>query len=678
MCGIAGEFVLRGDRLVQEQNVIPMISILAHRGSDEWGYYVNQPRTVMLLHTRLSIVDLAHGRQPLANEDGTVWISFNGEIYDFQRMARELESQGHRFRTKTDTEVIVHLYEEYGEDFVDRLRGEFALALYDQKKSTLLLVRDRFGIKPLYYSVDHSSLIFASEMKAIFRHPKMAAELDYQSLPHIMCGVMLPSETPFKNVRQVEPGCFIRIEDSEIRQVKYWDFTLPLWVNNKDLAQQRSEEDFVEEFRDLLEEAIRLRLHGDVEVGVYLSGGIDSSSVARTMARLSKRPVKAFTIAFENTDYDEAQLAESVAQQGGLEHHVIRIGKGGLAHHFTKSLWHSEIPVLNSHGTAKFLLSALASRSLKAVLTGEGADELLVGYNLFKHQQLLEELRKAPRTRQARRRLNDFLASEGVWTGITKAKGYKEFDRIIGLFGSYPYTVLRALIFKQKVHAVLSRSFREMIEDSDPVADLAASIDRLQLAVLPPIAATQYVLFKTDLPGYILNFLGDREEMAHSIEGRTPFLDHKLVEFAWQLPLSLKLKNGSDKYILRRAFADLLPIVSQARKKMFLAPSLESLGLDERNPIFENYFSPSFVREVGIFDPVRLNLVRRAVRCLPRRSYYHKIFEGVLVFALSLHVIYDLFCRNFPKFAEQFSRPALAYDLREGSCIDFATRRTAL
>ncbi|MFQ5549597.1 MAG: asparagine synthase (glutamine-hydrolyzing), partial [Woeseia sp.] len=332
MCGIAGEFRLEARGAIEIGRIIPMIATLEHRGPDEWGYYVDPSSRVALLHTRLSIVDLAGGRQPLCNEDGTVWVICNGEIYGFADITRDLVKRGHRFRTRSDTEVIIHLYEEYGDDFVRHLRGEFAFALYDGRKSTLYLVRDRFGIKPLYYTQTGSSVIFASEAKAILRHPDTDVRPDRRTFYRFLSGVFTPTDTIFDGIKQVEAGCYLKLANGIIRRTRYWDLNFPR-SGEPDLAGY-AEQELIEEFRRLFVEAVRLRLHGDVEVGTYLSGGIDSGAVTVTAAQVSGHPVKAFSIGFKNADYDETRGAAGVARKYGLDHQIVPVGPGDLAPHF--------------------------------------------------------------------------------------------------------------------------------------------------------------------------------------------------------------------------------------------------------------------------------------------------------------------------------------------------------
>jgi asparagine synthase (glutamine-hydrolysing) len=654
MCGIAGEFIFDPKGRVDESRIVPMVSTIRHRGPDQWGYYLGCSGSVLLINTRLSIVDLSNGRQPLSNEDGSVWVVLNGELYGFQDIAKDLESRGHHFRTRSDTEIIVHLYEEYGEDFVSHLRGEFAVALLDQRNEVLYLVRDRFGIKPLFYSRLNDALVFGSEIKAILGHGKARARLDHVTLFHMLHGLVLPEATCFENIRTVEPGCMLRISRSAVTRRRYWD--LPLGGQ----VVPGSEEEAVEEFRRLFDEAVRLRLHGDVEVGAYVSGGLDSTSVAATAAEIGGRPVKAFTIEFDDKKLNEGEAAAEFAQGRGFAHHTIRIGPGDLAPHFERSLWHSEIAVSNSHGTAKMILSELARRHVKVVLTGEGADEALGGYNVFHHIALLEEVRAHPQDRERRAALETLLSKEhsGIAllnTGILPIRALPEYDRITGLFGAYPYSMARALRTAKKARFVMSGDFRREVAGIDPIAEMAERIGRGKMKSLSGVAAHQYYLFKADMPSYNLNFLGDRVEMAHSIEGRVPFLDHKLIEFAFSLPVSFKLRNGRGKYILRRALEERLPSALQVKKRPFVAGSSETLGLDRNSDLSARYLNSRAIRETGLFNPQVLGGMRRSLPYLPRGSRLLSLTETLLTAVVSINAINEMFCDRFENSAARFN-----------------------
>jgi asparagine synthase (glutamine-hydrolysing) len=663
MCGIAGEY--RFDRTARiDESVIPRLAAtLHHRGPDEWGYHLGPHASTLLLSTRLSIVDLANGRQPIANEDGSVWVILNGEIYGFAELARSLEQRGHRFRTRTDTEVIVHLYEEVGESFVDHLRGEFAIALLDQRQDALYLVRDRFGIKPLFHAERPEGIVFGSEIKALFQFPGMRRELNRRHLVHTLHGLLAPGETYFEGVRDVEPGCMLRVSRDGVTRRRYWD--LPFLADPAQAPARVDEREAIDEYRRLLHEAVRLRLHGDVEAGVFLSGGIDSTAIATLMADEATRPVKAFTIAFANETFDESAHAVGLASTLGFDHHLVRIGRGELGPAFERSIWHHEIAVGNSHGVAKFLLSRLARQHhLKVVLTGEGADESLAGYNVFRHLLLLDALRRQPRDPQLRRDLDALLNSLGMYSGILPVRELPDYARITSLFGAYPYAMARAIRLSRAARRILSREFRAEIADLDPIARTAHSIGIGRLSGLDPVSAHQYYGFKADLASYILVCLGDRAEMAHSLEGRLPFLDHKVVEFACTLPVDLKVRDGATKHVLRAAMASRIPDAAARRKRPFMAPSAETLGLDRRDRRNDTdpgrFLDRDVVRKVGLFDPFAIAAMRQSLRLLPARSYAHSLAETLLTIVASTHALHELFCERFDDSVARFCAPVQA------------------
>lgn len=651
MCGLAGQFIFDPSRRVDTSRIEPAAAALAHRGPDQWGYHVGRGGSALLVSTRLAIVDLANGRQPLSNEDGTIWVALNGEIYGYAAIARSLEQRGHRFRTRTDTEVIVHLYEEHGEAFVERLRGEFAIALLDERAGRLYLVRDRFGIKPLFYTERDGSIAFASEIKGLFHLTGMPRRLNRRRVLHTLHGLIMPGETYFEDVHDLAPGSLLAISSAGARHTRYWD--LPFVRED---AARADEREAVEEYGRLLRESVRLRLHGDVEAGVFLSGGVDSAAIADGMAEAAGRPLKAFTIKFERDGFDESAPAVNLARARGFEHHLLRIGPGGLAAAFDRSIWHGEIAVGNSHGVAKLLLSELARPHVKVALTGEGADESLAGYNVFRHLLLLEALRRDPRDRERRRELDALIASLGLYSGILPIRAYPDYERISALFGAYPYAMARALRLSRAARRILSRGARRDLAGVDPIQDMAARIGPGRLADLGPVSAHQYYGFKTDLAGYILVCLGDRAEMANSLEGRVPFLDHPLVEFACTLPVSLKVRDGATKYILRQAVQARVPEAAGRRKHPFMAPSAETLGLD-RGGDPGRYLDRHTVKAVGVFDPLAIAALRQSLKLLPRRGRAYTMAETLLTIAASTHALHELFIERFDESTRRFAVP---------------------
>lgn len=650
MCGIAGEFAFRREQVAATAG--GLISALHHRGPDSSGHYLSPAGNVLLVNTRLAIVDIGGGAQPLANEDESVQITFNGEIYGFAALARQLERRGHRLRTRCDTEVIVHLYEEYGEGFVEHLRGEFAFALYDRRQHALWLGRDRFGVKPLYYVESPRSLLFGSEIKAVFSHPGIKRELNRPFIYSYLQGLLPPDETAFAGVRQVEPGCLLRVTAAGLESRRYWQ---PRFVERSNRADSRVvARESVEEFRRLFAEAVELRLQGDREPGIYLSGGLDSRAVATQAVRLSGRPMKAFTVAFDDPDFDESARAAETVRQHALDHQVVTIPAAGLASHFVRSIWHCEMPVVNGHGAAKLLLSGLASKQVKSVLTGEGADELLAGYDLFRHQALIERVRREPRNPALRAQIRQFLSSVDLLSGTVNARDYADYDRVVELFGAYPYPVMRALKLGRWIRKLLSREYIQCIGDFDPLEQLAARWSSRPLAGDDPLSATQDFLFRTQLPSYILNCLGDRMEMANSVEGRVPFLDHKLAEFAFGLPRSLKVRDGQGKVLLREALGQSHPAY-RVPKRAFFSPAA-TLDLRNRESPLNRYLDRRVTEECGIFHPARLRTLKQALPFLRKGSNHRARCEGLLTFAISVHALHELFCGNFKGSMTRFKR----------------------
>jgi len=665
MCGIAGQIAIASGVRVDREVVPQTAALLAHRGPDGWGYAVDPAESVLLLNTRLAIVDAVGGRQPLTNEDGQIWVTLNGECYGFERQRRWLESRGHRFRTRTDTEVLVHLYEELGESFVERLRGEYAFALHDRRRGVCLLARDRFGVKPLVFTEHRGRLLFASEVKALFADDTIERVLDREHVLHAVSGVFLPQRTFFKGVRHVEPGAFVRAEVGRgWTSVRYWN--LPFRSNPDDSAEPRpGDADAIARFGDKLREATQVRLHGDAKVGAYLSGGVDSAAVLNAICE-SGSAAPAFTVGFEDSRFDETAAASLVAQRLGAAHHVIGVDSARLADAFVASEWHSETPVINAHGAAKFMLSRLASAHVKVVLTGEGADELLAGYPQFRHQQLIEACRQSPRDRQAAALLKQFISSNTVVAGITPFESYPHYEQIVARFGAYPYTAARVFPLQGKIRWVLSAECRRTMSGVDTLASLEGAVGARALAGLDPISASQAVLFRTQLPGYILVNLGDRQEMAHSVEGRTPFLDHELVELACALPMRLKLAVHRNKHVLRSLLDRVLPTASVRPKNIFMAPSTRALGLDGSMSSLDDWLSPRAVREAGVFSPLALSALRRIVRHTPHGSRSSSMAEAALVFAVSVSVLDGLFCRGFAAAKARYAPDPARFDLESG------------
>src|SRR3989475_3905322 len=390
MCGIAGIMSLNSQPVSIEE-LRSMCAALVHRGPDDEGFYLGRDKSVGLGMRRLSIIDLQTGRQPVSNEDGTVWVVFNGEIYNFRDLRRKLEQRGHAFSTATDTEVIVHLYEEYGQHCVEKLRGMFAFALWDDRSQTLLLARDRLGIKPLYYAEVGGRLLFASELKAILQAPEVQRSVNWRAVSHLFTGLTTPpAESIIEGVRKLEPGHLLIASPGKDPQTeRYWEVRF-------EPDYSRSEEDYAEELRERLEESVALHLVSDVPLGAFLSGGLDSSSVVATMARLTSSPVKTFSIGFTDEDYNELHYARLVAQRFGTDHHEL-ILEPNVVDILEDLAWHLDEPFGDPSAIPTFMVSKLAADHVTVVLSGDGGDELFAGYDKYLVEQKERRYRFVPR-----------------------------------------------------------------------------------------------------------------------------------------------------------------------------------------------------------------------------------------------------------------------------------------
>ncbi len=658
MCGIAGVFLPSGIGWLEPREYFPMIGAIAHRGPDGMDYWINRSHTALLMHARLALVDLEGGRQPLSNEDGSLWLSCNGEIYEYREIMRRLAIEGHRFRTACDSEVIPHLFEEHGAGCFEMLRGEFAFALYDAKERALYLVRDRFGIKPLYYAEAGNQVVFGSEIKAVLSHPGIEPRFDRRSARGVLAGITLQGETLFDGVKEVPPGHFVRVGESGITVRPYWTLEIGGWNKALDLN------DAAAEYGERFDEAVKLRLHGDAPVGAYLSSGVDSSAVVDSMARQAAGQVKAFTIRFDDPGLDESSAAGRVASQSGVEHHVVDVGAQALADNFSASLWHSEIPVFNTHGTGKYLLSKACQGHVKAILTGEGADETLAGYAMYRHQQLLDAGRRSGSPEIATK-IREMLKREGALSGLLPVSAYRQKAMVEAIFGFYPYAALRALTVERLMARVMAREFVDEFPLAGEFARLADHLPLAGLKQLDAATASRFISLKCDLPAYNLNFLGDRQEMAHSIEGRLPFLDNQLADFALSLPPSLLMNEKEGKLPLRRAMASRLPnYIHQGAKKVFWAP-VHAVDRVLDSAFCELALSKEAVRDAGLFDPGRLNILKFAARAAPARTSTGMALRTILTCAASLHLVHDMFVANFPASSANFMPSAARRQLEQ-------------
>jgi asparagine synthase (glutamine-hydrolysing) len=556
MCGIAG--IVSSDRLRanDSERVIEMRDVLAHRGPDAAGLFSDDHAA--LGHRRLSIVDLAAGQQPLANEDETVWITFNGEIYNHADVRQHLEQHGHTYRTRSDTETIVHAYEQWGDECVDHLRGMFAFAIWDAPRRKLLLARDRLGVKPLYWAQCGDRLVFASEIKSILESGLIHARANEPAIPELLgTRALAGARTMFEGIFKLMPGHILTFERGRVSIRCYWD------VPREPGERSRSRTEDVQQFRALLEQSVRLRLMSDVPLGVFLSGGIDSSVIAALMARMIDRPLQTFSVAFADRAFNELGYAREVATAIGADAHEVVIDDRDFFGALPRLLWHEDEPIAHPSSVPLYFVSALAKEHVKVVLTGEGSDELLAGYG-----------------RYPRALLNWHAGS--VYARVLP-DGIRR--QVAGAMSSLPGRVGR---YARRSFLAVDHTPDLTFFDNFAAVSVAAQ-RRLLSPVLAPLANSEWAygpsmeyfsapgtgsmlsrVLYADLKGYLVELLmkQDQMSMAASIESRVPFLDHHLVEFAAQLPEDRKLSAFSTKRILREAAADVLPERILKRPKM--------------------------------------------------------------------------------------------------------------
>ena len=601
MCGIAGILGLSaGAAAASHAELEAMIATLHHRGPDGTGVLCRDG--IGLAHARLSIIDLSGGPQPIHNEDQTVWVVFNGEIFNFIELRAELEQAGHRFYTRSDTEVIVHLYEQHGLNFVQRLNGQFAIALWDARLQRLVLARDRTGIRPLFHTTVNGRLLFASEAKALFAVAGVPRRLDPLALAEIFTfWAPLASRSVFDGVSALPPGHLMVVEGGRTRIERYWDWSFP----DHPIAATRSADDYADELRELLIDAVRLQLRSDVPVGAYLSGGLDSSVITALIHHFTDVPLRTFSLTFEDDEFDESAHQQQLVDHLGTQHSQVRCTRADIAAGFPRALWHAESPILRTAPTPLMLLSGLVrEQGYKVVLTGEGADEVFGGYDIFKEAQVRRFMARAPQSRlrpQLLKRLYPYLKHSPAASGAF-AKAF--FSEGIERLGEPYFAHIPRWTTTGRIAQFFSPQLRDAVADWDPYRAIDATLPA-EIRRWPPLGRDQYVEAHTLMSGYLLCSQGDRMAMANSIEGRFPFLDHRVIEFANKLPPRYKLMGLTEKYLLKRSMKGLLPESVRTRSKQpYRSPDSQSFFNDGKPVEYvAELLSERRVAEAGYFDP---------------------------------------------------------------------------
>lgn len=636
MCGIIGIYHHNHLGGIREQALRRMLSSLVHRGPDGQGVYRDD--SVVLGHRRLSIIDLSTGAQPMANEDSSIHVCANGEIFNYREIASDLVKRGHSFRTTCDIEVILHLYEEYGTGLFEHLEGQFAFALWDAKAKKLVLARDRFGICPLYYSMHKDMLVFASEIKAML--PFLGRlRLSPEGMAQVFTfWAPVAPRTAFDGIRQLRPGQCMVFREGSTDSFQYWDVRFPA-AGDHDLTEEGKAMAMLHE---LLDESASLRLRSDVPVGAYLSGGLDSSVISALVKRHAPG-METFSVSFSDPSFDESAFQESMGRSLGTHHHVRKIGYEDIGSVFEQVVWHAETPVLRSAPAPMFLLSQLARENgIKVVLTGEGADELFGGYDIFKETLIRRFWARQPESAARPLLLFALYPHSPVQmrrSGRMLMSFYREDLMKTMHFG---YSHLPTWRTTSAIQQFFSEEFRMTIGAYDPIGELEELIPG-EFSSWHPLNRAQYLEIKLLLAGYLLSSQGERMTMAHGVEGRYPFLSHRLCEFASRLSPHLKLKGLKEKYILKKAFRQELPPEIFSRvKQPYGAPNKEAFfrNTHPRSNI-EPYLGRDSIVKAGVFDPDRVESLM--VKCA-RHGRMGFRDNSALLGVLSTQMLLEQFC----------------------------------
>jgi len=563
MCGISG--ILKLDSSAADDGRLRrMIATLRHRGPDGDGIHLSGP--VGLAHARLSIIDLSGGAQPMSSADGSLWITFNGEIFNYIELQEELQSKGYRFLTRSDTEVILNAYLEWGEECVHHFNGQWAFGVWDSRNRKLFLSRDRVGVRPLFYTQNSECFYFASEIKALFACPEISRDIDPHGMDQIFTfWSSIPPRTAFKGISQLPPGHSLTVANGQIQVRRYWTAPYAHDVGhcNGNVGP------LAEELLHLLQDATQIRLRSDVPVGAYLSGGIDSTVTTALIGKIAGERLRSFSITFDDADFDESKFQHEASEYLGTQHSTVTCSHADIARAFPEVVRHTEQPIVRTAPVPMFLLSNLVRQSgFKVVLTGEGADEALGGYDIFKEAKIRR-----------------------FW-----ARNLDSTWRPLLLKRLYPWLQ----DFQKQSPAMLRKFFH--VTSEDLASPFFSHLPRWELT------SKLKLLFSSHfLSGYLLSSQGDRMAMAHSVEGRYPFLDYRVLSFAAKLPAAVKMKALNEKYILKRASKDVVPAsILKRRKQPYRAPDSRCFFEPGAPDYVEEVLSESAVQKYGIFDPLAI------------------------------------------------------------------------
>lgn len=656
MCGIAGICHINGPSDVSLETIKRMIGVVRHRGPDETGVYIDDQ--VGLGHARLSIIDLSGGVQPIHNEDKTLWIVYNGEVFNYPELTEELVQKGHRFYTTTDTEVILHLYEQEGPGCLARMNGQWALAIWDAKKKELFLARDRVGIRPLYYTIRDDALIFGSEIKSIFVNPNVPREIDPIAMDQIFTfWTTLTPRTAFRDVLELPPGHYLKMSGGQVAIKKYWD--IPLYPRDEQLNSTPAE--ICRQIQELLQDAVRIRLRADVPVGCYLSGGLDSSGVTTLVVRNFSSNVRTFGIRFEQDAFDEGKHQSQMVRFLGTNHTELRAANDNIGMTLPECLWHCEKPLLRTAPIPLYLLSDVVHQSgFKVVLTGEGADEVFGGYNIFREAKIRRFWSRYPNSRKRAAligRLYPYIFNNPRLSRTLQsffARGLdKPDDPIFSHLIRWENTSRVKTFFSNELNGEIGAYCAyDQVRDALPKAFEQAD----------GLSRAQYLEMVIFLSNYLLSSQGDRVAMAHSLEIRLPYLDYRVIDLMGRVPAKWKVLGLKEKHILKKSFRGLLPDeIANRPKHPYRAPITQSLLNEKTAAYTHEAMSEASLGKTGIFDPAKVTKLLRKLEATDAPS---EVDSMALVGILSSQIVYQQFVEDFSARSISTVSPTLIVDRR--------------
>ena len=638
MCGIVGFF--NYNTVKQDQSVTilrRMLTRIKHRGPDESGIYLSD--VIGLGSVRLSIVGLKDGTMPLSNSDGTLWVVFNGEIYNHIELRKELESKNNIFKTHSDTEVIVYLYEEYGPEFVQKLNGQFAIAIWDKTKAELFLVRDRVGIRPLYYTKVGNAFVFASEVKSMLEFPGFIPKLSPKAISdYFTFWTALSPDTVFEDVFEVPPGTYIIINKDSKKSTIYWELPLYKPTNYK----YTNINEAVKDFDSLFSDAVKLRLRADVQVAAYLSGGLDSCVITSFIKKISPDKLQTFSIGFSEKEYDESAYQNSAANYFKTEHSSVVCSSTDIAENFKDVVWHAEAPLLRTSPAPMHMLAkSVRDQNIKVVLTGEGADELLCGYNIFKETKIRQFWAKDPSSKYRP------LLLKTLYPYLPQMKNAN--NNVLKMFFGYKLKDTTSPIYSHvlrwhntsRINNYLSPKCKDAIADYNSIGRLEEKLNK-KFKDLDSLSKAQYIELTIFMSGYLLSSQGDRMAMANSVEGRFPFLDHRIIEFCMSIHPDLKLNGLDEKHLLKRLMKNKLPDEILKRPKQAYRAPIHSLFVSEQvlPEYLENMLSEQAITQAGLFNP---EYVSQLLSKMKTKKQVSEIDNMAITAILSTQILNDLF-----------------------------------